>query len=164
MLKNGIGRYNMFFQFLHKARWILLFVSFSYRIHQYFCSIPRFDLRHVLSSSTNNFAHAQTLSRMSSLSGRMNIARINPWCFVGVIYKPGHMFPRGSLLVVILWTYFGMSKIIRINKTQILLKYFLVHDCGGVKFLKKRREDVQILQVLLWRFDVWEARHFLSLP
>ena len=77
VLKNGIGRYNMFFQFLHKARWILLFVSFSYRIHQYFCSIPRFDLRHVLSSSTNNFAHAQTLSRMSSLSGRMNIARIN---------------------------------------------------------------------------------------
>jgi len=27
----------------------------------------------MLSSSTNNFAHAQTLSRMSSLSGRMNI-------------------------------------------------------------------------------------------
>jgi hypothetical protein len=26
---------------------------------------------------TNNFAHAQTLSRMSSLSGRMNIARVN---------------------------------------------------------------------------------------
>ena len=29
------------------------------------------------SSSTNNFAHAQTLSRMSSLSGRMNIVRVN---------------------------------------------------------------------------------------
>ena len=29
--------------------------------------VPRFDLCHVLSSSTNNFAHAQTLSRMSSL-------------------------------------------------------------------------------------------------
>jgi hypothetical protein len=36
-----------------------------------------FDLCHVLSSSTTNFAHAQTLSRMSSLSGRMNIARVN---------------------------------------------------------------------------------------
>ena len=39
--------------------------------------LPRFDLCHVLSSSTNNFADAQTLSRMSSLSGRMNIARVN---------------------------------------------------------------------------------------
>jgi hypothetical protein len=39
--------------------------------------LPRFDLCHVLSSSTTNFAHAQTLSRMSSLSDRMNIARVN---------------------------------------------------------------------------------------
>ena len=48
-----------------------------------FCSIPRFDLCHVLSSSTNNFAHAQTLSRMNSLSGRMNIARVNIEFFTG---------------------------------------------------------------------------------
>jgi hypothetical protein len=34
-------------------------------------------------SSTNNFAHLQTLSRMSSLSGRMNIARVNIECFTG---------------------------------------------------------------------------------
>jgi hypothetical protein len=34
------------------------------------------------SSSTNNFAHAQTLSRMSSLSGRMNIARVNMFDFL----------------------------------------------------------------------------------
>jgi hypothetical protein len=34
-------------------------------------------------SSTNNFAHAQTLSRMNSLSGRMNIARVNIECFTG---------------------------------------------------------------------------------
>ena len=40
------------------------------------------DLCHRLSSSTN-FAHAQTLSRMSSLSGRMNIARINIVFFTG---------------------------------------------------------------------------------
>jgi hypothetical protein len=33
--------------------------------------------------STNNFAHAQTLSRMSSLSGRMNIARVNIGFFTG---------------------------------------------------------------------------------
>ena len=34
-------------------------------------------------SPTNNFAHAQTLSRMSSLSSRMNIARVNIECFTG---------------------------------------------------------------------------------
>jgi hypothetical protein len=34
MLKNGVGRYNIFFLFLHKACWILLFVSFSYRIRK----------------------------------------------------------------------------------------------------------------------------------
>ena len=67
----------MFFLFLHKDCWILLFLSFSYIIRQCFCSIPQFDLCNVLSSSTNNFAHAQTLSRMSSLSGRMNIARVS---------------------------------------------------------------------------------------
>jgi hypothetical protein len=37
VLKNGVGRYNIFFLFLHKACWILLFVSFSYRIRQCFC-------------------------------------------------------------------------------------------------------------------------------
>ena len=43
-------------------------------------------------------------------------------------------------------------QIIKINKTQILLKYFL--GDRGVKFLEKRRENVQILQVLRWCFDV----------
>ena len=27
----------------------------------------------------------------------------------------------------------------------------------GVKFLEKRRENVQIFQALRWRFDIWEA-------
>ena len=35
------------------------------------------------SSSTNKFIHAQTLFRMSSLSGRMNIARVNIEFFTG---------------------------------------------------------------------------------
>ena len=35
------------------------------------------------SSSTNNFAHVQTLSRMSSLSGHMNIAWVNIEFFTG---------------------------------------------------------------------------------
>ena len=34
-------------------------------------------------SSTNNFAHAQTLSRMNSLSGYMNIAWVNIEFFTG---------------------------------------------------------------------------------
>ena len=34
-------------------------------------------------SSMNNFAHAQTLSRMSSLSGHMNIAWVNIEFFTG---------------------------------------------------------------------------------
>jgi hypothetical protein len=38
VLKNGVGQYNIFFLFLHKACWILLFVSFSYRICQCVCS------------------------------------------------------------------------------------------------------------------------------
>ena len=48
-----------------------------------FCSIPRFDLCHVLPSSTNNFAHVQTLSRMNSQLGRMNIVRVNIEFFMG---------------------------------------------------------------------------------
>jgi hypothetical protein len=37
-------------------------------------------------------------------------------------------------------------KIIKINKTQILLKYLF--GARGVKFLEKRRENVQIFQAL----------------
>ena len=47
-------------------------------------------------------------------------------------------------------------QIIKINKTQILLKYFFLVS-RGVKFLEKRRENVQIFQALKWRFDIWEA-------
>jgi hypothetical protein len=46
-------------------------------------------------------------------------------------------------------------QIIKVNKTQLLLKYFV--DARGVNFLEKPRENVQILQALRWRFDVWEA-------
>jgi hypothetical protein len=46
-------------------------------------------------------------------------------------------------------------QIIKINKTQILLKYFF--GALDVKFLEKRRGTVQILQEFRWRFDVWEA-------
>jgi hypothetical protein len=49
----------------------------------------------------------------------------------------------------------NIYKIIKINKTQLLLKYSF--GARGVKILEKRRENVQILQALRWRFDVWEA-------
>ena len=46
-------------------------------------------------------------------------------------------------------------QIIKINKTQLLLKYLF--GARGVKFLEKPPENIQILQALRWRFDVWEA-------
>ena len=52
-----------------------------------------------------------------------------------------------SISVVVHQTIF--YQIIKINK-----EIFLVY---GVKFLEKPRENVQILQALRWRFDVWEA-------
>jgi hypothetical protein len=76
VLKNGVGQYNMFFNFytmLAESPFLCCFRIESVNVFV----LTRFDLYHVLSSSTNNFAHAQTLSRMSSLSGRMNIARVN---------------------------------------------------------------------------------------
>ena len=67
--------------------------------------LPRFDLCHVLSSSTNNFTHAQTISRMSSLSGHMNIARVNIGFFTGFkkIKQRRISFILGYLIRMILW-------------------------------------------------------------
>ena len=52
LLKNGVGRYNIFF-----------FIFTQSLLNPPFCVVfvlPRFYLCHVLSSSTNNFTHAQT--------------------------------------------------------------------------------------------------------
>ena len=77
VLKNGVGRYNIFFFYFYTKLAESSFLC-RFRIESVNVFVlPRFDLCHVLSSSTNNFAHAQTLSRMSSLSGRMNSARVN---------------------------------------------------------------------------------------
>ena len=58
----------------------------------------------MLSSSTNNFAHAQMLSRMSSLSGRMNIARVNIGFFTGFKkIKQWHISFVLGYLCMILW-------------------------------------------------------------
>ena len=72
-----------------------------------------------------------------------NFAR-DIWTVFEEITPPPHSYTRKIFY-----------QIIKINKTQILLKYFLVSR--GVKFLEKRRENVQILQALRWRFDIWEA-------
>ena len=80
MLKNGVGRYNIIFLFLHKACWILLFVSFSCRIRQ--CFIQFHDSIQYASSSTINFAHAQTLSRINSVRS-YEYARVNIEFFAG---------------------------------------------------------------------------------
>jgi hypothetical protein len=82
VLKNGVGRYNIFFNFYKKLAESSFLCRFRIESVNVFV-LPRFDLCHVLSSSTNNFAHVQTLSRMSSLAGRMFIARVNIGFFTG---------------------------------------------------------------------------------
>ena len=90
MLKNGVGRYKDLYSLLYISLvGITSFFNFYTKLAEssFLCRfhiesinvfvLPRFDLCHVLSSSTINFAHAQMLSRMSSPSGRMNIARVN---------------------------------------------------------------------------------------
>ena len=84
VLKNGVGRYNIFFYFLQKAYQILLFVSFSCRIRQCFV----FDLStcRIHQQYFNKFAHAQSLSRITSLCRSfkfMNSMHVNIECFTG---------------------------------------------------------------------------------
>jgi hypothetical protein len=81
VLKNGVGRYDIF-NFYTKLAESSFLCHFRIESVNVFV-LPRFDLCHVLSSSTNNFEHAQTLSRMSSLLGCMNIARVNIGFFTG---------------------------------------------------------------------------------
>ena len=82
VLKNVIGRYNIFFNFYTKLAESSFLCHFRIESVNVFVLL-RFDLCHVLSSSTNNFAHVQAISRMSSLSGRLNIARVNIRFFTG---------------------------------------------------------------------------------
>ena len=55
------------------------------------------------SSSTNNFAHAQTLSRMSSLSDCMNIGRVNIEFFPG--WKKIKQRRISFVLAIYIWYY-----------------------------------------------------------
>ena len=73
MLKNGVGRYNIFLIFTQSLLNPPLCVVFVLNPSM-FWFVP------CVFSSTNNFAHAQTLYQMSSLCRSyecMNIARVN---------------------------------------------------------------------------------------
>jgi hypothetical protein len=73
--------------------------------------------------------------------------------FRGILSAIFRRFPKKlSTSVVVHQKLF--YQIIEINKT----KYFF--GARGLKFLEKRRENVQILQARRWRFDVWEAAIF----
>ena len=72
-----------FFYFLHKACWILLFVSFREESINVFV-LPRFDFcTSDIFFINKQFRTSQMLSRMSSLSGRMNVGRVNIEFFAG---------------------------------------------------------------------------------
>jgi len=78
VLKNGVGRFNIFFNFYTKLAKSSFLCRFRVESVDFFV-LPRFDLSTCssINKQFNKFAHAQTLSRMSSPSDRMNIARVN---------------------------------------------------------------------------------------
>ena len=88
VLKNRVGRYNYFYTKLAKSSFLCRFRVESVNVFV----LARFDLS-TFSSSTNNFAHAQMLSRMSSLSGRMNIARVNTEILLDTRKSNSDVFP-----------------------------------------------------------------------
>ena len=61
-----VGRYNIFFNFYKKLAESSFLCRFRIESVNLFV-LPWFDVCHVLSSSTNNFAYAQTFSRMVSV-------------------------------------------------------------------------------------------------
>ena len=87
--------------------------------HDSICAHPTF------SSSTNNFAHAQTLPRLSSLSGHMKIVRINIEFFTGCkkIKQRRISFVLGYLRMI-LWTI----------STAISIKYWILATFNTNKF------------------------------
>ena len=117
VLKNGVGRYNIFFfiftQSLLNPPFYVVFVQ----------NPSMFLLVPCVFSSTNNFAHAQTLYRMSSLCRSydcMNIARVNIGVLTGwkKIKQWRNSFVLGSLRMI-LWK---ISTAIRI-KHRILATF-----------------------------------------
>jgi hypothetical protein len=96
VLKNGVGRYNIFFFFIfRKACWILLLCRFRVESINIFI----YDMWFF---SANNFTHVQMLYRMRSLCRSyecMNIMQVNIECFTGckrikqrrISFVPGYL-------------------------------------------------------------------------
>jgi hypothetical protein len=92
VLKNGVGRYNIFFfNFYTKLAKSSFLCRFRVESVNVFV-LARFDLS-TFSSSTNHLAHAQTLSRMSSWSARMNIARVDIEILLDTKKSNSNVFP-----------------------------------------------------------------------
>ena len=80
VLKNGVGRYNIFFLIFTQSLLNPSFCVVFVQTPSMFLFLP------CAFSSTNNFAHAQTFYRMSSMCRSyecMNIARVNIGFFTG---------------------------------------------------------------------------------
>ena len=112
-------------------------------------------------SSTNNFAHAQTLSRMSSLSGRMNIARVNIECFTWCkrIKQRRISFVLGYLRMI-LW----------IISTAISIKHRIFwqpYEINGFRVLKLRESihsGDMILDIILWKERLTQGKSTIPPP
>ena len=88
-------------------------------------------------SSTNNFAHAQTHPQRGSLSGRMNIARVNMECFTGCkrIKQRRISFVLGYLRMILWSIPTAISIKHRILATFNLNKNSILTDCMPLKRL-----------------------------
>ena len=126
--------YNIFFFFFFFFYAKLAESSFLWHFHVESVNVfvlPRFNLC-TFSSPTNNFAHAQILSRMSSLSGRTNIARVNIECFTGCkkIKQRRISFVLGYLRMIhVLWK---ISTAISI-KHRILATFNIITRTRSIK-------------------------------
>ena len=130
MLKNGVGRYNIF-NFYTKLAESSFLCHFRIESVNVFV-LPQFNLCHVLSSSTNNFAHAQTLSQMNSLSDCMNILQVN----IGFkkIKQRRISFVLGYLRMILWKVATAISINHRILATFIIKKNSILTACMPLRF------------------------------
>ena len=99
------------------------------------------------SSSTNKFIHAQTLFRMSSLSGRMNIARVNIEFFTGCkkIKQRRISFVLGYLRMI-LWKFSTAISIKhRILATFNIKKISILTACMTLTIMSFQHAPFQVI-------------------
>ena len=154
MLNNGVGRYNIFFNFYTKLAKSYFLCHFRVESFNVFV-LPRFDLCHVHIFFINK--QFRTLSRMSSLSGRTNIVRVNIECFTGCkkIKQRRNSFILGYLRMILWKISIAISIKHRILATfNIIKKLYSFKMCYFVKkcFLWKAWCTVNyyLVNMLLW--------------